>query len=153
MRNSIVTTSITFCIFALMLVTYIFSLLSKVDSSYFFVLLPLVLMGMSLLYISYMIGKFNHDLQGKKGRYYGGPVFWILICDFSLPVISAQLSSILKIVGFEGAGNYLFENRFTLMLWSTIILIVLFFLTIPLVYFYQKFRDRLNLRIVENGLC
>ncbi len=109
-------------------------------------------MGMSLLYVSYIIGKFNYDLQGKKGRYHGGPVFWVLICNFSLPITLTHTSSMLKVMGFVDLGKYIFENRFIVVIWSTMTLIILYLSFIVLSYLYGRLQEKTSLRIVENGL-
>lgn len=134
MRNSIVNAiPKVFRIFVFVLATYIFSLLSKVDIvdiSYFVPLLFFVAIAASLIYSSYKIEKFNHDLQGKKNRYCGGLISWILIFNFSLPIVFAQLSVVLKLAGFVDLSKYIFENRFIACFWSTIVLILLCILII-----------------------
>jgi hypothetical protein len=152
MRNFIVTAALdVFGIFVLALITCIFSFLSKVDISYFVLLSLFVAIATLLLYPSYIIGKFNHDLQGKRGRYHGGPVFWVLICNFSLPIILAHTSSVLKVMGFIDVSKYVFENRFIVVLWSTITLIILYLISIITLYLYKRFQRKMSLRIVENG--
>jgi len=137
-------------------ITYLYYYFSGAESEYSPLILVIVIVGTTVLYVTYTVGKFNHSLytnnQKKylQTRYCGGLIFWILATGFGLPLILNSLSFLLKKMGFDVIGNYIFECRFLAMIWFALIVTSLYLLGIFLKYLYRRFKKKLNFRILTN---
>ena len=93
-----------------------------------------------ILALVYMLGGLWNE-NNKRPRW-GNRYFWILFAYFSTPIILNGISIMIKKMGYELTGYYIFELRYATLVIIPIALVFLFMIFDTIIDFVKKFSQK-----------